>query len=422
MRLFLLLLACAHSLELPPATPSEAGLDPGKLSEMTRWIRDQRPPIFSLLISRHGKLVYELYTWGDRDDAHYLMSVTKSVLSTLVGAAADRGLIALDAPLSQLLPRSLFAGDPERFSAVTLREVMGMAALDSPDPPRVKTPEALARQHAFLNSPNRVAFALTRPLLTVPFQYNDVAPMIASGVLAYRCGKSPLEFAEEALFKPLGFRNYEWMHQDPSGNDNGGYGLRLRPIDMQKLGILYLDRGVWHGVRLLSEAWVERAFTPWNKSAPNLPSPNYGWFWWQYDFGPGWRAHVASGWKGQRIAVIPEQGMVVTMTGLIEDEEEHAFFARLMRRFIVPAVAPPSGSERELRELMEEVRRGSLKPGIERRMIPSSAPKERRRPYLGPKLSGRRSSANATAPGSFRAHRTCGRRRAGRDRSCAPYA
>jgi CubicO group peptidase (beta-lactamase class C family) len=378
MRLLLLLLACAHAPELPPASPGEAGLDPGKLSEMTRWIRDQRPPIFSLLISRHGKLVYELYTWGDRDDAHYLMSVTKSVLATLVGAAADRGLVALDAPLNQLLPLA-----PQRFSAITLREVMGMAALDSPDPPRVTTPEALERHRAFLHSRDRVAFALGQPLLTAPFQYNDVTPMLASGALACRTGKSPLQLAEEMLFKPMGFRNYEWMHQDPSGNDNGGYGLRLRPIDMQKLGILYLDRGVWHGARLLSEAWVERAFTPWNRSAPNLAAPNYGWFWWQYDFGPGWRTHAASGWKGQRIAVVPEQGIVVTMTALVENEEEHAFFARLMRRFIIPAVAPPSGSEEELRRLIAAVPPSPLPAGIERRMIPSAAPRERRRPYLG---------------------------------------
>ena len=335
--------------------------------------------------------MYELYTSGfDRDDAHYLMSVTKSVLSTLVGAAVDRDLIPLDAPVSRLLPRSLFAADADvaRFSTITLREVMGMAALDSPDPPRDHTPEALARQHDFLQSRSRVAFALTRPLLSAPFQYNDVTPMIAAGIIAYRCGKSPLEFAEQVLFGPMGFRNYEWMHQDPSGTDNGGYGVRLRPIDMQKLGILYLDRGLWNGKRLLSEAWIERAFTPWNRSNPELAAPNYGWFWWQYDFGPGWLTHAASGWKGQRIAVIPEQGMVVTMTALVESEEEHAFFARLMRRFILPSVAPSSGHDAELRALLAEVQRGPsrLPPGVERRMIPSAAPKERRRPYLGPRL------------------------------------
>jgi CubicO group peptidase (beta-lactamase class C family) len=56
-------------------------------------------------------------------------------------------------------------------------------------------------------------------------------------------------------------RNYEWMHQDPSGIDNGGYGLRLRPIDMQKFGVLYLNGGVWRGEPLISRSWVERSFS-----------------------------------------------------------------------------------------------------------------------------------------------------------------
>jgi CubicO group peptidase (beta-lactamase class C family) len=403
MKPLLLLLVCScaapqHPVrpsldELPRAAPSEVGLDAGKLIELTRWIRDERPPIFSLLISRHGKLVYELYTsgWG-RDDAHYLMSVTKSVLATIVGAAVDRGLIDVNAPVSQLLPRSLFASDDDqaRFSNITLREVMGMAALDSPDPPRDNSPQARERQHAFLQSPNRVSFALTRPLLGQgQFQYNDVGPMIASGIVAYACGKTPLELGEEAIFKPMGFRNYEWMHQDAAGNDNGGYGARLRPIDMQKLGILYLNRGVWNGARLLSEAWIDRAFGAWNKSRPDLPSPNYGWFWWQYDFGKGWLTHAASGWKGQRIAVVPEQEMVVTMTALIENEEEHVFFARLMRRFIVPSLESSTGSDEELRQLIDQVGRGPsrLPSHAEWRMVPSAKPKAERRPYRGPRKS-----------------------------------
>jgi hypothetical protein len=61
------------------------------------------------------------------------------------------------------------------------------------------------------------------------------------------------------------------MHQDRAGLDNGGYGLRLRPVD---------------------------------KDGP----PDHGWFWWTHSFAPGWTAHMAKGWKGQRIAVFPAQG------------------------------------------------------------------------------------------------------------------
>jgi hypothetical protein len=85
--LFLLLAAgCASSLPArtltspPPArpatdleaTPPEAqGMSRAPMVRLTRWIRDTPIPLFSLLISRHGKLVYELYTSSfERDDAH----------------------------------------------------------------------------------------------------------------------------------------------------------------------------------------------------------------------------------------------------------------------------------------------------------------------------------------------------------------
>ena len=52
------------------------------------------------------------------------------------------------------------------------------------------------------------------------FQYNDENPALVVGALQSATKKSALEFAEEALFEPLGFEGYEWMHQDPTGIDN----------------------------------------------------------------------------------------------------------------------------------------------------------------------------------------------------------
>ncbi len=242
--------------------PEDEGVDSGTIVALTEWIRDQRIPIFSFLISRNGRLVYELYTSSQtRNHAHYQMSATKSVVSALVGIAIDQGLISgPNAPITETLPRQLFASDSDvaRFRSVTVRHVLGMSALDAPDPPRVTTPEAVARHLRFRSAHNRVKFALEQPLLATPeraYQYNDVTPALAVGLVQYATGKTALEFAEDRLFGPMGLRNYEWMHQDPSGIDLGGFGLRLRPIDMQKFGVLYLNGGVWRGNALISRSW-----------------------------------------------------------------------------------------------------------------------------------------------------------------------
>ena len=378
--------------DAPTRAPEDEGVDSRTLIALTEWIREHPVPIYSFLVSRNGSLVYELYTSSlTRSHAHYQMSVTKSVVSALVGVVIGRGLVGgPDAPITETLPRQLFASDADvaRFQQVTVHHVLGMSALDAPDPPRVMTPEAVARQRRFNAAPNRLKFALEQPLLEAPgraYQYNDMTPMLATGLVQYAAGMSALELAEEALFRPMGFQNYEWMHQDRSGIDLGGYGLRLRPIDMQKFGVLYLNGGAWRGRRLLSQDWVERSFAPWNRSRPNAREPDYGWFWWAYDGRSGWTTHAAIGWKGQRIAVLPRQRLVVTMTAAIEDGSESRVFNDLIDRFVVPAVRsdqPRPGdaaTQAQLVALLEAVRTAPsrLAAGIEPRMIPSIAPKER---------------------------------------------
>jgi CubicO group peptidase (beta-lactamase class C family) len=382
--------------DAPASAPEDEGLDSRTMIALTKWIGAHPAPIFSFLVSRNGRLVYELYTSSlTRDHAHYQMSVTKSVVSALVGITIDRGVIrGPDAPITDTLPRWLFASDADvaRFRSVTVRDVLGMSALDAPDPPRVTTPETVARHNRFLRAPNRVKFALEQPLLITPghaYQYNDVTPMLATGLVQYATGKSALEFAEEALFGPMGFKHYEWMHQDASGIDLGGYGLRLRPIDMQKFGVLYLDGGVWQGRSLISRGWVERSFTPWNRSRPGARDPDYGWFWWRAHGRSGWTAHVANGWKGQRIAVLPRPRLVVTMTGAIEDGDAERIFNELIDQFVVPSVRRDGAlrgdpaTQRQLVALLEEVRTGPSRvaAGIDPRMVPSITPKGHRVPF-----------------------------------------
>jgi CubicO group peptidase (beta-lactamase class C family) len=377
--------------------PDEQGIDARPLMKLAERIRDGNLPIFSFLISRNGVLVYELYTASlTRDDAHYLMSVTKSFTSALMGAAIDQHLVGPpETSVADALPSSLFASEADRarFRNVTIKDVLGMSALDAQVPPHRNLPEDRNRQKEFLASPNRTTFALTQALLPQPgvsYQYTDITPLLATGILEYATRTTALEFAERTLFLPMDFHNYEWMHEDKSGIDNGAYGLRLRPVDMQKFGILFLNGGEWEGKQLLSKDWVDRSFSPWIKSSARLSAPDYGWYWWTSSYGPHWLAHAAHGWKGQRIAVIPEKNLVVTMTGIIEDHDVETFFAQIIRDYVIASVdgtanepaRPDPALRRPLADLLEEVRkRTPMRPGMERRLIPAIEPKERHHPF-----------------------------------------
>ena len=380
--------------DLPAAIPEDEGFDSQKLLELARWLRDSQVPIYSVLVSHGGKLVLELYTGQvQRDDAHYVMSVSKSVLSAGIGAAVDRGLVGNPDTLSVAdLPARLFKDQAtrERFRPITLKHVMGMSVLDARTGPHDPSPAGQARLHAFWTARNRVVFALAQPFIDQPgtrFQYNDVNPLIATGILVEATRMAAFDFLDQALFQPMGFRNAEWMHVDASGVDNGGYGLRLRPLDMQKLGILYLRGGRWGSRQLLSKSWVERSFTPWIKTYEGPGEPNYGWYWWTRWFPSGWKALAAEGWKGQVIWIFPAQDVVVTITSYLE-KEEAATLRRVLTDFLIPAVERGRGrkasqdaeTRQELAATLAALQREPLRhpPHPEPRMLPSPKAREKR--------------------------------------------
>ena len=170
---------------------------------------------------------------------------------------------------------------------------------------------------------------------------------------------------------------------DSSGYDNGAYGLRLRPIDMQKFGILFLAEGCWAGRQLLSRDWVQTSFTPWMRTQPGLLAPNYGWYWWRDVFQGGLVAHTANGWKGQRISVFVDEGIVVSMTALAENGTEDSLYSEVINRFVLPAIMTPTpvdaaSLEAQLQLAIDEAGRSvtRIPSNAELRMVPSAAPKE----------------------------------------------
>jgi CubicO group peptidase (beta-lactamase class C family) len=234
-----------------------------------------------------------------------------------------------------------------------------------------------------------VRFALTQPIVAEPgktFVFSDIDPILAGGVLSYATKKTLLELADEMLFGPLGFAHAEWMGQDAAGIDNAAYALRLRPIDMQKLGLVYLQDGRYDGKEIVSKRWIREAFTPVVKSNDRTAFPTYGSYWRTQSFGPA-VVHVAQGWKGQRIAVMRKQGLVVTMTGVIEPPADETMIFRLvMLDYILPSLAghPDPAQRQALTDAIARVATLPLLPKTaESRMVPSASPKERHHGFVG---------------------------------------
>jgi CubicO group peptidase (beta-lactamase class C family) len=288
--------------------------------------------IGAVLISADGQTVLTHYRNGRKPEKPmHVYSVTKSVLSALIGIALDEKLIKdLDSPLGELLPRhrAAITGD---MAQVTLRQLMTMSAGFPEDD---STPSVFA--DAIQQDGDTVTFILKNGLVSPPgetFAYSNSSAHLVSAVLtqALRQADGPnprtvLDYATEKLFKPLGidarnpytarfrpddpapFENagFGWA-TDAQGINIGGGGLRLRPADTLKFGQLYLDHGRWHDQQVVPEQWVAASV------APSPASSQYGLMWWLDTTPSGDSAYTAAGFGGQLIVVVPEHRLVVAV-------------------------------------------------------------------------------------------------------------
>jgi hypothetical protein len=122
-----------------------------------------------------------------------------------------------------------------------------------------------------------------------------------------------LEFARANLFGPLGIREVRWP-TDPQGVTLGPGDLRLHPQDAAKLGLLWLNKGVWDGTQIVSRGWVEASVKPHIKTDGD---DYYGYGWWISV--PQEKGDIASyradGRGGQYVAVVPSWDVIVATTG-----------------------------------------------------------------------------------------------------------
>jgi CubicO group peptidase (beta-lactamase class C family) len=272
------------------------------------------PRVLSLLVVRHGHLVFEHYLHGNTlDSLNDVRSVTKSIVSSLVGIAVDRGVFpGVNATIAPYLSAEQLASIDAPKRTITIGNLLTMSSGFLWDESTV------AGYNEWVVSPDPVAYLLSKPLASVPgtaFRYNSATVHLLSTLTARATGVPLEQFAQQHLFDPLGVRRVRWEHF-PDGQPNGGSGIALRPRDLAKVGALWLQRGDAGSRRIISAGWITAATSPsfsyWNGQAP-LADQNYGYLWW-LDRRAGHVHFSAQGFGGQVIWVAPELDLVVVVT------------------------------------------------------------------------------------------------------------
>ena len=278
---------------------------------------ESMPRLHSLLVSHRGELVLERYFNGHAPtDSENVKSVSKSVISALVGIAIHRGYIR--GPKATL--GEYFGDDAGAEKAqITLENLLTMrAGLRSTSNGNYGT---------WVQSDDWIEFALEQPLEAPPgrhMQYSTGNTHLLSAVLTRATGFSTLEFAREVLAEPLGFRLASWP-RDPQGIYFGGNDMELTPRQMLAFGELYLNGGRAKGRQVVPQAWVEASLRP-HAESPLGEGRHYGYGWWICTLA-GYRTPHAWGYGGQFIMLVPELDLAMATTsssGPGPDSNAHA--------------------------------------------------------------------------------------------------
>ena len=298
-----------------------------RIKRMEDAINENYKNMVGMVIVKDGEMVYENYYNGCNSKSRiHVFSVTKSIVSILLGIAIDKGLIkCIDDKVLDYFPDYVVKKGEKTLPNIRIRDILTMTV-----PYKYKWNPYTK----YFTSMDYVKFSLDKMggrRAIGEFRYAPIiGPDVLSGILVKATGQSVLEFAKINLFEPLNinveknitFKNKEeqmefykstevngWV-ADPQGVNTAGWGLTLSPIDMAKIGQLFLNKGKWNSKQIVSEKWISTSTTEhsrWKKM--NLP---YGYLWWIGENG----GYAAMGDGGNIIYVSPDNNLVVAITSL----------------------------------------------------------------------------------------------------------
>jgi CubicO group peptidase (beta-lactamase class C family) len=318
-----------------------ARLDQARIASGIRQIeRGGYGNIHSLLIFRRGSLVSESYFPGEdennhvgpiglvhhnRDTLHDVRSISKSVVALAVLIAYERGHIAsLDQPLFDFFPEYAAAYSDSAKATITLRHALTMTAgLEWDESAPTTDPTHDGAQLALV--PDPIASVLSRKLATPPgttFNYNGGLTQLLAAVVERSTGSDIETFTRTNLLLPLGIERSEWARRR-DGKPDADSGLRLRSRDLAKIGLLFADRGRWHGRQIVSADLMDEAVAPYIE-IPQDPEAEasgdrqaYGYQTWLFSFpvnGERVTLIELSGNGGQKVYIDRERRLMIVIT------------------------------------------------------------------------------------------------------------
>ena len=294
--------------------------------ELDEFLTESETTAF--LVVKDNVLVHEWYAEDiDPEALHTSFSVSKSMVSTVVGMAISDGSISsLDDAITKYVPE-LLKSDP-RFGEITLRHLITMTsgiAYNEDDF------SAFGDQISTYYSTNLRKSAITKTKISekpgVRWNYNNYNPQLLGLAVERATGKSFSDYMSEKVWAPMGAEaDASWsMDSFYNGFEKMESGLNARPIDFARFGLMFANGGAVNGKQVVPQEWVKEATASTGVSIGRHDSleQNYNFLWWVY---PNNR-FAAQGKLGQYIFISPDKGTVIVRLGR---DENTMFWPKLL--------------------------------------------------------------------------------------------
>ncbi len=277
-----------------------------KAHDTTSYMTDVR--VSGLVVVKDGEILLEQYGLGRRPEDRWIsFSVTKSLTSTLIGAAIKDGSIkSLDDTLDQYVEEmkgSVYAG-------VTIRHLLTMSS-------GVKWNEDYTDSNSDVARAGRVQFEGEKsPILgymrrldrALPagekFHYSTGETDLAGYVVSRATGMTMAEYLSKKIWAPYGMEQDAVWLMDSSGHERGGCCLNMTLRDYARIGQFMLE----DGAGVTTAGWVKEATSSLLPVGDGPEAGGYGYFWWIKD-----DRFDALGIFGQMIHVDPEEKLIIAI-------------------------------------------------------------------------------------------------------------
>lgn len=233
---------------------------------------------------------YIIAEWGNLNAVEMVNSVTKSMLSTVVGLAVEKGLIhSIDDKVATYMPPIELVHEALTIEQNPIAKSAFIYPFDTEHNRKINW-DHLLRQTSdwegvlwgkpdWADRPSDKPEEWTTRKRFEPgtvYKYNDTR-VNALALAATTIWRKPLpEVLREQVMQPIGASNtWAWtgyknawivldgkMIQSVSGGGHFGGGLYINAYDMARFGLLTLRKGNWNGKQIISEDWIKKSTTP----------------------------------------------------------------------------------------------------------------------------------------------------------------